>query len=73
MDKIKITIVDDHLLFSKSLSYLIDSFKEFDVIGNYNSGKDFISSFDRKAETPDIVLLDVNMPVMDGIENDEMG
>lgn len=68
MDKIKITIVDDHVLFSKSLSYLIASFKEFDVIGNYNSGKDFISSFDRKAETPDIVLLDVNMPVMDGIE-----
>lgn len=68
MDKIKITIVDDHLLFSKSLSYLLASFKEFDVIGNYNSGKDFVGSFDRKEERPDIVLLDVNMPVMDGIE-----
>jgi DNA-binding NarL/FixJ family response regulator len=68
MDKIKITIVDDHLLFSRSLSYLIDSFDEFDVIGNYNSGKDFINSLEAKADMPNIVLMDVNMPVMGGIE-----
>ncbi|MGH2664958.1 response regulator transcription factor [Flavobacterium sp.] len=68
MEKIKITIVDDHLLFSQSLSFLIGSFKEFTVIGNYNNGKEFINSFSEEAETPDIVLLDVNMPIMDGHE-----
>lgn len=68
MEKIKITIVDDHLLFSQSLSFLIGSFKEFTVIGNYNNGKEFISSFSEDKEKPDIVLLDVNMPIMDGHE-----
>lgn len=68
MDKIKITIVDDHLLFSQALSYLIGTFKEFIVIGSYSNGKEFINSFSTEAETPDIVLLDVNMPIMDGIE-----
>ncbi|WP_300566899.1 response regulator transcription factor [Flavobacterium sp.] len=68
MEKIKITIVDDHLLFSQSLSYLIGTFKEFTVIGNYNNGKEFINSFSTETENSDIVLLDVNMPIMDGIE-----
>jgi len=68
MDKIKITIVDDHLLFSQSLSYLIGTFKEFSVIGNFNNGKEFINSFATANDNPDIVLLDVNMPIMDGIE-----
>lgn len=68
MDKIKITIVDDHLLFSQSLSFLIGTFKEFVVIGNFDNGKAFINSFPTATEMPDIVLLDVNMPIMDGIE-----
>ncbi|WP_394758125.1 response regulator [Flavobacterium sp.] len=69
MEKIKIIIVDDHLLFSQSLSYLIGTFKEFVVIGSYSNGKEFINSFtDTEFEKPNIVLLDVNMPIMDGIE-----
>lgn len=68
MNKIKIVIVDDHLLFSQSLSFLINSFKEFVVFGNYNNGKDFLDGLENTDEVPDLVLLDVNMPVMDGVE-----
>ncbi|THF51638.1 response regulator transcription factor [Flavobacterium supellecticarium] len=68
MNKIKIVIVDDHLLFSQSLSFLINSFKEFAVCGNYNNGKDFLTGLKAMDELPDLVLLDVNMPVMDGVE-----
>ena len=69
MKKIKISIVDDHLLFSQSLAFLIGTFEDFVVIDNYCNGKEFISSFPKPDnETPDIVLLDVNMPVMDGID-----
>jgi DNA-binding NarL/FixJ family response regulator len=68
MEKIKITIVDDHLLFSQSLCFLIGSFKEFTVIGNYNNGKEFINAFSKETDKPDIILLDVNMPIMDGHE-----
>jgi DNA-binding NarL/FixJ family response regulator len=68
MEKIKITIVDDHLLFSQSLSYLVGTFKEFNVIGNYINGKEFINTLSSDEQKPDIVLLDVNMPIMDGIE-----
>jgi DNA-binding NarL/FixJ family response regulator len=68
MDKIKIVIVDDHLLFSQSLSYLIGTFKEFVVIGSYGNGKEFINSFSQEIDRPEMVLLDVNMPIMDGIE-----
>ena len=68
MNKIKIVIVDDHLLFSQSLSYLIGTFKEFVVIGSYGNGKEFINSFSQEIDHPEMVLLDVNMPIMDGIE-----
>lgn len=68
MDKIKIIIVDDHLLFSESLSYLIGSFKEFEVIGNYCNGKEFINALSAETLMPNVILLDVNMPIMNGIE-----
>lgn len=69
MEKIKIIIVDDHLLFSQSLAYLISKYKEFEVVGSYVNGKEFITAFDTENFVqPTIVLLDVNMPIMDGIE-----
>lgn len=69
MEKIKIMIVDDHLLFSQSLSFLISTFKEFEVCGSYINGKEFTNAIEAENfEKPNIILLDVNMPIMDGIE-----
>lgn len=68
LKKNKVIIVDDHLLFSQSLAFLINSFDEFEVVRQFENGKHFINYL-QEHENPevDIVLMDVNMPVMDGL------
>ncbi|MCD9574036.1 response regulator transcription factor [Flavobacterium soyae] len=66
--KSKIIIVDDHQLFSQSLELLIKSFGGYDVIERFENGKVFISYLQENPHTNiDLVLLDVNMPVLDGL------
>ncbi len=62
---INIAIVDDHSLFRKSLGVLIDLFPKYRVVCNAANGKDFIEQLNTKL-LPDIVLMDISMPVMDG-------
>ncbi|MFH6942552.1 response regulator [Flavobacterium sp. FlaQc-50] len=67
--KNKIIIVDDHQLFSQSLQLLINSFKEFDVVNRFENGKVFITYLQENTDLEvDLILLDVNMPVLDGLE-----
>lgn len=67
--KNKIIIVDDHLLFSQSLQLLINSFKEFDVVDRFENGKVFITYLQENIDSEvDLILLDVNMPVLDGLD-----
>ena len=65
--KIKVCLVDDHKLLRKGMVELIDGFNEYQVIGEFNNGKEFVSLL-KSIESPDIVLLDINMPEMDGHE-----
>lgn len=66
--KNKVIIVDDHLLFSQSLKYLIDSFDEFEVIHRFENGKTFINFIQQNQDLEvDLILMDVNMPIMDGL------
>jgi DNA-binding NarL/FixJ family response regulator len=60
-----IAIVDDHTMFRKGLASLIDLFPRYQVVLDASNGKDFIDRLD-KAQLPDIVLLDISMPEMDG-------
>lgn len=67
--KNKIIIVDDHLLFSQSLQLLIHSFKDFEVINRFENGKVFINYLQENTDSEaSLILLDVNMPVLDGVE-----
>jgi len=64
--KIKIGLADDHQLYTKSMSLLINSFGSFEVIVDALNGSQLIANLASAETEPDIILLDVHMPVMDG-------
>lgn len=66
--KKSIVIVDDHILIAKALEGIIDNFSEFEVIYVSENGKDLIQKFEEGNTIPDIILLDISMPIMDGFE-----
>ena len=66
--KIPIGIVDDHQLFLKSLSLMLKSFKVYDVVVEAVNGKELQEKLQQCPVPPAIMLIDVNMPVMNGIE-----
>ena len=68
MSKHTVAIVDDHLLFAQSLKGLIDSFEDFTVLYHANNGKELQDKFKSVSNKPEVILMDVNMPIMNGIE-----
>jgi DNA-binding NarL/FixJ family response regulator len=67
METIRIAVVDDHTLFRKGLvSLLSKSNSRFDVIWEAGNGTEFLEKL--RTGLPDIVLMDISMPGMDGIE-----
>lgn len=66
MEKINIMIVDDHKIFRDGLKLLFSHFAFIDKIFEAENGREFL---DHVGEiNPDIVLMDINMPLMGGIE-----
>lgn len=68
MKKYNVVIVDDHSLFAQSLKGLIDSFEDFNVLYHASNGQELIEKLSAISKKPDIILMDVNMPVLNGIE-----
>lgn len=61
-----IALVDDHSLLRKGLAQLVESLG-YTIVSESDNGKDFVRQLEEK-KLPDIVLLDINMPEMDGYE-----
>jgi len=67
---IKVAMADDHLLLRNALASLIDSFGDCKVIYHTSTGKDLIEKMS-VGPLPDVAVLDLNMPDMDGFETAE--
>jgi len=61
----KVALVEDHTLLRKGLANLVDGFREYKVLFEVSNGQELINVID-PANLPDLVLMDVNMPEMDG-------
>lgn len=61
-----LVIVDDHLLIAKAVAAIVEGFRDFEVLYEAENGQALTERFRQPRNIPDIVLLDITMPVMDG-------
>ncbi len=66
MMKNRIVIVDDHILIAKALGSILANFEQFEVLYECENGAALQEKCSHPNNVPDIVLLDISMPVMDG-------
>jgi DNA-binding NarL/FixJ family response regulator len=66
MDRIRVLIADDHFVVRDGLTVMLESSDEFEVVGQAEDGREAIQLTEQLQ--PDVVLLDIQMPKMDGIE-----
>ena len=63
--KIKVALADDHVLLRNGLAGVVDSFGDYEVLFEADNGNHFIEQIKKNGE-PSLVLMDINMPQMDG-------
>jgi two-component system, NarL family, response regulator DesR len=63
---VRVLVVDDHALFAEALMLTLGIDDRIQVVGSASSGTEAVAL--AKALNPDVVLMDVHMPSMDGIE-----
>ena len=66
MNEIKIIIADDHTLFADGLEQIVQSLPGFEVVGKVTDGKMLMQKLN--SVMPDMILMDVNMPYLNGME-----
>jgi two-component system response regulator DegU len=66
MDKINVVLADDHVLVRKGIAAMLETDQEISVVGEAGNGIEALAS--AKALHPDILLLDIRMPEMTGLE-----
>ena len=65
-DNISVLLVDDHAMLRKGMALLLDEEADIDVIGEAGDGGQAIAQ--ARALQPDVVVMDINMPGVNGIE-----
>lgn len=65
-DQIRIVIADDHPVVRDGLSAVLETQPDFEVVGEAGDGREAVEQIEKLQ--PDVVLLDLDMPIMDGLE-----
>lgn len=67
-ENINITVCDDHRLFRKGMCALLSDFDNVGEIDEAGNGVELLNLLNSGKTKPDLILLDINMPEMDGVE-----
>ncbi len=68
MKKYSVVIVEDHTLLAQAISGVVNDFEDFEVLYLCKNGTELVEKLNSKKNIPQLVLMDVNMPIMNGIE-----
>ncbi len=68
MDKITVTIVDDHPVVRDGLAAMLSTRRLFSIDGKFASGEELLKDAHARGKTADVVVMDVRMPGIDGLE-----
>lgn len=72
MEDIQVMVVDDHQLMARGICDLVNSIPNFNVLAEARNGKELIQYIENfNNDFPDIILLDINMPIMNGFQTME--
>jgi len=63
---IRMVLADDHALFRQSLKSMLEKYEDFEVVGEAKNGREVVEL--AEAEKPDVILMDIGMPDLNGIE-----
>jgi DNA-binding NarL/FixJ family response regulator len=66
MNRVRLVVIDDHALFRRGLISLLEEMTDFQVVGEAINGQEALGLVEKTQ--PDLILMDINMPVMNGIE-----
>jgi DNA-binding NarL/FixJ family response regulator len=66
MSKIKIAIADDYKIFRDGLKVGLSADEDLDVVLEADNGEDLLKAIEKS--TPDVIIMDLKMPIMDGME-----
>ena len=67
-----VVVVDDHVLLSQAIGGLVQGFEKFNVLYLCKNGAELLDKFKENPDNiPDLVLMDIKMPILNGIETTE--
>lgn len=68
METIKLLLADDHLIIRDGIKLMLKKSVGIEIVAEANNGAEVINYLEKNANKIDVILMDINMPIMNGIE-----